>query len=431
VRFIAINNGVDSADQQQSDLTPIINIFNEMYAKDTSKKIRAVFKAKGESGKPLSTNPPYGYIKDPEDKHHWLVDEKAAVVVREIYQLCMSGRGPTQIAKELTRRQIPTPTEYNLANGLPVRSPLPEVPCMWQTKTVVGILSRPEYTGCIVNFKTHKKSYKIKKTVLNDPADWKVFENAHEAIIDKETYDTVQRIRDGRRRWEPMGEMPPLSGMVFCADCGSIMYQVRGRGWTHDKEYFVCATYRKRGKQLCPSHQIRNVVIEEILLQHLREVTAFAREHEDEFVEMVTKASSKNTEKALRESRKEYEQAKARIAKLDTIVQRLYEDNVEGKISDERFMKMSATYDAEQKELESRVSELEKTIETTKEKSANISHFLKLVKQYTDIRDLDAEIIRTFVERINVYKAEKVNGRRQQRIQIIFNCSGEINLPQA
>lgn len=172
-------------------------------------------------------------------------------------------------------------------------------------------------------------------------------------------------------------------------------------------------------------------MIEEILLQHLREVTAFAREHEDEFVEMVTKASSKNTEKALRESRKEYEQAKARIAKLDTIVQRLYEDNVEGKISDERFMKMSATYDAEQKELESRVSELEKTIETTKEKSANISHFLKLVKQYTDIRDLDAEIIRTFVERINVYKAEKVNGRRQQRIQIIFNCSGEINLPQA
>ncbi|MDD6514873.1 MAG: recombinase family protein [bacterium] len=433
VRFIAINNGVDSANQQESDLTPFINIFNEFYAKDTSKKIRAVFKAKGQSGKPLCTNPPYGYKKDPDDKTRWIVDDEAAAVVKEIFHLCMSGYGPTQIAKELRKRRIETPAEYGKRVGVNVPAAKQrenDDPCRWTTSTVVHILERREYTGCTVNFKTYKKSYKSKKQVKNDPSEWAIFEGMHEAIIEPEVYDTVQKIRDGRRRQTPMGEMPALSGMVYCADCGHKLYQVRGR-CLPQSEYMVCATYRKKGKSVCPSHQIRNSVIEQLLLEDLQRVTAYARNHEDEFLRLVTRNSEKALDRELRDCRKEYEQAKARIAKLDTLIQRIYEDNVEGKISDERFAKLSANYETEQAQLQGRVEELQRFFDNAKEKSLNANHFLALVRKYTDIRELDAEIIREFVERINVFQAEKVDGHRQQRIQIIYNCIGAVDLPDA
>lgn len=433
VRFIAINNGVDSANQQESDLTPFINIFNEFYAKDTSKKIRAVFKAKGQSGKPLCTNPPYGYKKDPDDKTRWIVDDEAAAVVKEIFHLCMSGYGPTQIAKELRKRRIETPAEYGKRVGVNVPAAKQrenDDPCRWTTSTVVHILERREYTGCTVNFKTYKKSYKSKKQVKNDPSEWAIFEGMHEAIIEPEVYDTVQKIRDGRRRQTPMGKMPALSGMVYCADCGHKLYQVRGR-CLPQSEYMVCATYRKKGKSVCPSHQIRNSVIEQLLLEDLQRVTAYARNHEDEFLRLVTRNSEKALDRELRNCRKEYEQAKARIAKLDTLIQRIYEDNVEGKISDDRFAKLSGNYEAEQAQLQSRVEELQWFLDDAKEKSLNADHFLALVRKYTDIRELDAEIIREFVERINVFQAEKVDGHRQQRIQIIYNCIGAVDLPDA
>ena len=431
VRFIAINNGVDSANQQESDLTPFINIFNEFYAKDTSKKIRAVFKAKGQSGKPLCTNPPYGYKKAPDDKTRWIVDDEAAAVVKEIFHLCMSGYGPTQIAKELRKRRIETPAEYGKRVGVNVPAAKQrenDDPCRWTTSTVVHILERREYTGCTVNFKTYKKSYKSKKQVKNDPSEWAIFEGMHEAIIEPEVYDTVQKIRDGRRRQTPMGEMPALSGMVYCADCGNKLYQVRGR-CLPQSEYMVCATYRKKGKSVCPSHQIRNSVIEQLLLEDLQRVTAYARNHEDEFLRLVTRNSEKALDRELRDCRKEYEQAKARIAKLDTLIQRIYEDNVEGKISDDRFAKLSGNYEPEQAQLQSRVEELQRFLDDAKEKSLNADHFLALVRKYTDIRELDAEIIREFVERINVFQAEKVDGHRQQRIQIIYNCIGAVDLP--
>lgn len=427
VRFIAINNGVDSVNQQDSDFTPFLNIINEWYAKDTSKKIRAVFKAKGESGKPLCTNPPYGYVKDPQDRLHWIIDEDAASVVKEIFHLCMQGLGPTQIAKELTKRNILCPTAHFKNIGL---NPgyIPANPCAWQSRTVADILAKQEYLGHTVNFKSHKKSYKSKKTIKNNPSEWQIFENTHDAIIDDETFKTVQRIRDGRRKVSRLGDMGILSGMMFCADCGNKLYQVRGKGWEHDKEYFVCATYRKV-KGGCSSHQIRNVVVEQLLLQDLQRVTSFARDHEDEFIQLITSNSEKELNKELRDCRKEYEQAKARISKLDTIIQRLYEDNVEGKISDERFMKMSATYETEQKELNARVTVLQDFIDHAKEKSLNAEHFLSLVRKYTDIKELDAEIIREFVEKIIVFKAEKIDGHRTQRIQIIYNCIGAVELP--
>ena len=429
VRFIAINNGVDSINGTENDMTPFINLFNEFYAKDTSRKIRAVFKAKGNAGKPLCTNPPYGYIKDPEDKNHWIIDETAAEVVKEIFHLCVQGYGVSKIANIITAKHIMNPTAHAKALGIGVsdnRSTADDY--KWGNSTISHMLTRQEYIGSTVNFKTYRKSYKQKKQLKNDPENWQIFEGTHEAIIDKETFAIVQRIREGRRRVTPMGEMPILSGMLFCADCGAKLYQVRHRGWTHDKEHFVCATYRKV-KGGCSSHQIRNVVVEELLLDGIRSITAFAKDHEDEFVQMVTDKTRAEVNKSLRADKRELEQAQARAGKLDGIIQSLYEDNLDGKISDERFAKMTASYEEEQETLESRIRELKEAIGTVTESTCNVDVFLKLVRKYTDIHELNAEIIREFVEKIYIYKAERIDGKRIQRIKIVWNCIGEFTPP--
>ena len=429
IRFIAINNNVDSANQQDSDFTPFLNIINEWYAKDTSKKIKAVFKAKGQSGKPLCTNPPYGYIKDPEDKTHWIVDKVAATVVREAFHLCMEGYGPTQIAKEFVKRGYKNSTGHAKEQGIKRpdnRSDGNDF--SWHSSSIVHMLSRQEYLGHTVNFKTFRKSYKNKKQILNDPLEWQIFENTHEAIIEEPVFKVVQKIRDGRRRLSLMGEMPILSGMLFCADCGNKLYQVRHRGWEHDKEHFVCATYRKV-KGGCSSHQIRNVVVEELLLDGIRSVTAFAKEYENEFVELVTKKSRATLDKSQREGKRELEQSLTRISKLDDVIQRLYEDNIDGKISDDRFAKMTANYEAEQNDLERRVAELKLAITTEKDSSLNADRFLALVRKYTDIQELTAEKIREFIDKIYVFKAEKIDGKKVQRIKIVYNCIGELNAP--
>ena len=431
VRFIAINNGVDSANQQDSDFTPFLNIINEWYAKDTSKKIRAVFKAKGESGKPLCTNPPYGYIKDPEDKHHWIVDEVAADVVRDIFRMCVAGKGPSQIAKALTERKVPIPTAHLRSMGINTPAKESEDIYVWQQATIADMLEKKEYLGHTVNFKTQRKSYKSKKTVNNDPSEWMVFENTHEAIIDQETFEIVQNIRNGRRRLTPMGEMPILSGMLFCADCGAKLYQVRARGWTHEQEHFVCATYRKQ-KGKCTSHQIRNVQVEQILLTEINRMLAFVRERESEFVELLTKKNERDLNRQFRECSRELEQATQRITKLDSIIQRLYEDNLDGKISDERFAKMTATYEQEQKDLQARVIALRETLANAKAQRLNIDSFLAQVRKYTEVKELDAEIIRTLVERIDVFTPEKTPGTRakKQTVLIRWNFIGAVDLPQ-
>ena len=429
VRFIAVNNGVDSVNGTENDMTPFINLFNEFYAKDTSRKIRAVFKAKGNAGKPLCTNPPYGYIKDPEDKNHWIIDETAAEVVREIFHLCVQGYGVSKIANIITAKHIMNPTAHAKALGIGVsdnRSTADDY--KWGNSTISHMLTRQEYIGSTVNFKTYRKSYKQKKQLKNDPDNWQIFEGTHEAIIDDETFAIVQRLREGRRRVTPMGEMPILSGMLFCADCGAKLYQVRHRGWTHDKEHFVCATYRKV-KGGCSSHQIRNVVVEELLLDGIRNITAFARDHEDEFVQMVTNKTRAEVNRSLRDDKRELEQAQVRAGKLDDIIQRLYEDNLDGKISDERFAKMTTSYEDEQKMLESRIRELKAAIGTVTENTSNVDAFLKLVRKYTDIQELTAEIIREFVEKIYVYKVERIDGKRIQRIKIVWNCIGEFTPP--
>ena len=429
VRFIAINNGIDSANQQDSDFTPFLNIINEWYAKDTSKKIRAVFKSKGQSGKPLCTNPPYGYLKSPEDKLKWIVDEEAAEVIRMIFRFCMAGFGPTQIARQLEERCISVPTVHLRNKGINTPARPPENPYAWQARSVADILAKMEYLGHTVNFKTYKKSYKSKVKMQNNPEDWLIFKNTHEAIIDEATWETVQKIRDGKRRPTRLGEMGILSGMMFCADCGAKLYQVRGQGWPREKEYFVCATYRKV-KGGCTSHQIRNVVVEQLVLEDLRKVLRFAKENEAEFIQLVMKNSEKELNKELKQNQKDYEQAQARIVALDRIVQNLYEDNVFGKISDERFKKMSLDYESEQKELTGKVAALKEKLESAKEQSMNTDRFLALIKKYTEIKELDAEIIRAFIDKIIVFKAEKVDGKRQQRIRIFYYCIGAVDTPE-
>ena len=429
VRFIAINNGVDSANQQDSDFTPFLNIINEWYAKDTSKKIRAVFKAKGESGKPLCTTPPFGYKKDPDDKNHWIVDDDAAKVVKYIFQLCIEGYGPTQIAHKLKDEGIFTPSYYFKSIGLYPTAIITEEPCKWSARTVANILDKQEYLGHTINFKTRRKSYKIKKKIDNDPSEWKIFKNKHEAIIDEETFNTVQRIRNGRRRRTLLGDMPLLSGMVYCADCGSKLYQVRSKDWNHDKEYMVCATYRKRGKHNCTSHQIRNIYIEKALLYMIQQVTAFARDYEDEFVELVAKNKNKELERKIRECKKELEQSMNRVSKIDLLIQRLYEDNVEGKISDEQFIKMTSAYENEQQTLNVRITELNKIIKNEQEKITNTTSFLNLIKCYTNITKLDAEIIRTFIEKVYIYNVDTIGTKKIKKIKIVFNFIGEIDLP--
>ena len=364
IRFISVNNGVDSDSQTENDMTPFINIFNEFYAKDTSRKIKAVKKAKGEAGKPISSNPPYGYIKDPEDKNRWIVDEEAAKNLKDVFQLCIQEYGVTKIAHIMTERHILNPSAYAEAHGR--KTPTKRIytdSYTWTTPTISKMLSRPEYLGHTVNFKTYHKSFKNKKTYYNDPDKWKVFENTHEAIIDQDTFDIVQRIRQGRRRMIPITDEPSiLSGMLYCGDCGHKMYIKRKRSQGPENDAFVCSQYR-HATGACTSHRIKDKIVKQIVLEDLRRVTAFAREHEDEFVQIVMKQSESDTCRDLRRQRKVLEDAQNRMNRLDTIVSKLCEDNLDGKISDERFARMSAGYDNEQKELEKRIDELKAAID--------------------------------------------------------------------
>ena len=283
VHFIAVNDGVDSV-RGDSEFTAIRNVFNEMYAKDTSKKIRATWQSKGRSGEHLTTIPPYGYKKDPENKKRWIVDEEAAAVVQKIFALCMDGMGPTQIAKWLQENKVLSPVAYCYENDLPTTSKRPTDPYKWATKTVVHILERLDYLGHTVNFKTSKQSFKSKKVLWNDPADWVIFENTQESIIEESVFLIVQKIRQGRRRPTKMGDMGMFSGLLFCADCGGKMYLCRANHFKPEQEYYLCSTYRK-DRTLCSTHSIRRVVLEEIVLRNLREAIQYVTQYEDDFVQ--------------------------------------------------------------------------------------------------------------------------------------------------
>ena len=416
VRYIAINDGVDTF-KSENEFMAFKNIFNDWYARDTSKKIRAVFKAKGQSGKPLSY-PIYGYKRSETDKNLWVIDEEPAEVVRKIFRLCIKGYGPTQIARILTEEGILTPTAYALSQGRDNGHKNAKLH-RWGSETISGILDKPEYCGHTVNFRTHVKSYKNKKRVDNPKEDWLIFENTHEAIVTKHEFDLVQELRKNKRRLTKHEEVNPFSGMVYCADCGKKMYLCRATSLTTDQEHMKCATYAK-DKDGCTAHFIRTIVLKEIVLSELNKLLVNVRESEEEFVQAAMDNSVQNQSSELSKAKKALKQSEKRIAELDRLFTRLYEDNVSGKISDERFAMMSAGYEDEQKKLKASVTELTAYIETAEQKSADVTAFISVVQKYERITELTPEIMHELIEKIVVHTPDKSSGHRTQQIEIHY-----------
>ena len=427
VHFIAVNDGVDSK-QGDNEFTPFRNIINEWYAKDTSKKIRAVMKVKGNAGEHLTTNAPYGYMKDPANPKQWVRDNDAANVVYDIGLYVMDGYGPSQIARLLKQRKILTPAAYYESKGINCNVKPQDDPYGWNASTVAHILDRwREYLGHTVNFKTTKKSYKSKKKIQNPESEWVIFENTHEPIWTESIADAVRLARQTRRRPTKMGEMGMFSGMMFCADCGSIMYQCRATGFRREQEYYLCAGYRK-SRDICGStHSIRTVILEELILQNLCKVVSYAREQEDQFVKMVMDMDEKERSKGLAKKKKLLTDAEKRISELDRIFKHLYEDNITGKLTDERFKKLSADYEAEQAALQTQANSLREEIQEEESKCANVERFLSIVRKYTEIPELTPHILHEFVEKIVVHAATDPHSKtnRKQEVDIYYKgtCS--------
>ncbi|WP_322204202.1 DUF4368 domain-containing protein [Acutalibacter intestini] len=423
VRFIAVNDGVDSDDQMGNDFTPFRNIINEWYAKDTSKKIRAVFRNKGMSGQRLAVNAPYGYIKGEDG--HLLVDEETAPVVELIFQLCVEGNGPGKIARMLKEREIPTPGTITFQRTGQTSRYFPDDPCRWNAATVQRILEQDTYLGRTTNFKTTKLSYKSKKTVINSPDKWAVFEGTHEAIIDKETWEIVQKSREHRRRPTKMGEMGLFSGLAYCADCDAKLYHHRSITLTKEQESYICSNYQSRKK--CTAHYIRAVVLEQLVLQNLQRVVAYAQEDENEFVRRVMENKTAVQRAEQEQAKRKLEKQERRISELDRIIQQLYEDRVSGALSAERFAKLSGGYEKEQKELKQSAKELQAIVNTIETQAVNVQSFLKIVRKYTAPTELTPALLREFVEKIVVHAPDKSSGHRTQRIDVHYNFIGEID----
>ena len=383
VRFIAINNGIDSQNQQDSDFTPFLNIINEWYAKDTSKKIRAVMKSKGEAGEYLCTNPPYGYLKDPDNKKRWIVDEEAAKVVEDIFSLCVAGNGPSQIARILKNQQIDTPTIHYQKIGKPIKNCLPMNDYDWDQKTVSEILERPEYLGHMVNFKTHKQPYKIKKAVDNPKEQWRIFPNTHEPIVDEETFNRVQELRKNKRRPTRTGKTNMFSGIVRCADCKAKMYYCTTKNFDKRQDHFVCSTSRIKGKEVCGSHFIRAVILEQGVLHHIRTVMWLVANYEEKFRAALGAMQKSEMKKALASKKKQVNQIERRIDELDRLFKKVYEDYANQRLSEARYEMLSSDYETEQAELREKLQALTAEIEQQEEQADSIDRFIVKIKKYS------------------------------------------------
>ncbi len=425
IRYIAINDGVDS-DKGDNDFTPFRNLFNDFYARDTSKKIRAVMRAKGNAGEHLCTNPPYGYMKDPADKKKWMVDEEAAEIVKRIFDLCIAGKGPMQIAKLLTAEHILTvKAHYAQRAG----KPLPEKPYHWDPKSVAGILERPEYTGCTVNFKTYSKSHKLKKRLYNVPENQRIFPNTQPAIIDEQVFVRVQELRENKRRPAKQAERQGLfSGLLYCADCGSKLHFATGKNMTPQQDCYRCSRYKSNTGD-CTMHFIREETLKLFVLQRIFDVTALFFDDAMAFEEAAKKQHFQEAEKEAKKRKREIAQAEKRIGELDRIFKRIYEDDISGTISHERFLKLSTDYEAEQRELTEQVKTWREVVEIFEQDRSDFDSFAAIVRKYVGIRELTPTIVNEFVKKIIVHAPDKSSGHRRQKIELVWNFIGEVNLP--
>lgn len=422
IRYIAINDGVDS-DKGDNDFTPFRNLFNDFYARDTSKKIRAVMRAKGNAGEHLCSNPPYGYVKDPESKKRWIIDSEAAEIVKRIFDLCVAGKGPMQIAKALTAGKVLTVKAYYAKRD---GKPMPDNPYRWSVETIRGILERPEYTGCTVNFKTYSKSHKLKKRLQNAPENYRIFPDTQPAIVDRNVFERVQELRANKRRPAKQAERQGLfSGLLYCVDCGSKLHFATGKNMTPKQDCYRCARYKSNTGD-CTMHFIREETLKRFVLRRIFDVTAMFFEDIMSFQKAVYEQRFEEAEKAAKKRKREIAQAEKRIAELDRIFKRIYEDDISGAISHERFLKLSAEYEAEQKELTEKVKVDREMVNAYEQDKADFDSFAAVIRKYVGITELTPTIVNEFVKKIIVHAPDKSSGHRRQKIQIIWNFVGEL-----
>ena len=428
IRLVAVSDNIDTA-EGENELAPIRNLFNEWYARDISKKRRISNKIKGNAGEPMG-QPPYGYIKDPDNPKHWIVDEEAAQVVRRIYSMTLEGYGTEQIAASLEQDGILTPRAYWLKKG--IKRPgkgKEQPPTKWNSSSVTKILSLQEYCGDILNFKTYSKSYKNKKRLENDRENWVIFKDVHEPIIERAIFEQVQQKRGKiRKRRTHEGERNMFSGLLVCADCGHNLHFHFNQG-NPDIKYFNCSNYKGNRGSCTSTHYVRVDFLEQVVLGEIRRLTKFASQFEDEFVKAVIGHSqqAEATDRKLKE--KELKALQARDEELDGLFERIYEDNVSGKLSDDRFARMSRRYEEEQKELAEKIKALRAEIDKQSSQSMTTDMFISLVRKYTRARKLTPRMLNELIEKIEVFNAEKIDGVWEQRLRIHYNCVGAIEIP--
>ena len=432
VRFIAVNDGVDSERGDSDGFAAIRNLFNEWYPRDTSKKVRVVFRQKGTSGKHLG-KPPYGYRTDPADKDHWIIDEDAAPVVKRIFDLAIGGKGPEQIARILEQDKVLTTKALyaKQSENHPdpkKRKKMPERPYHWIGQSVVGILERMEYTGCTCNFKTYSKSYKLKKRIPNAIEDMCIFPDTQEAIVSQAQWDRVQELRKNKRRPTKAQRQGLFSGLLFCPDCGNKLHFATCKSFDGKQDHYVCSSY-KSGRGTCSAHYIREDVLRELVMERIRAVNAYIRQDVEGFQEEWLQCRRSDQERSIREDRKRVEQAKKRLADLDVLLSRLYEDFVLGDLNKERYKKMTADYEAEQEQLKLEIEVTEEWLETQETMSADVDAFVALTQKYVDVPELTPTIVNEYIKKIEVFAPDKSSGKRVQKVKIYFNFVDDVEIP--
>ena len=435
VHFIAVANSVDSNKTESAEFAPFINIMNEWYIRDSSKKIKTVLKSRGMEGEHHTSNHAiYGYRKDKDNPSKWVIDEEAAEIVRRIFQMSLEGNGPYQIAKILTEEKIERPSYYLAQRGMGnhISNYNSAEPYLWRGTTVSNILSRQEYMGHTVNFRTYKESYKSKRNKKAPKEDWIIFENTQEEIIDEETFNTVQKLRKVTRRTDSTGKANPLTGLVYCADCGAKMYNHRGkavykRDWLgrktdkrrSPKDEYICSKYnlaRTNFQKECSSHYIRSEVLTKLVLETIQEVSEYVKLNEEEFIKKVYSTSKEQQEK--------------RISEINSLIRKLYEDNVSGKLSNKHFDMMLKDFEKEQAVLEKSIEQAEETLRDFEEDTIRADKFIALVKKYTDFSELTTPMINEFVDKILVHEGIWENYERTQEVEIYLNFIGKFEMPK-
>ena len=429
IRLVAVSDGVDS-DEGEDDFTPFKNIMNEYYAKDISKKRRIVNKMKGNAGVPLSP-PPYGYIKNPDDPRFWVVEPEAAEVVRRIYRMALEGYGLAEIAARLAADGVVNPTYYWRSRGTSRGGSKSTVePTKWGHTTVKKILTLQEYCGDVINFKSYSKSYKMKKRIENPEENRAIFLNVHEAIIDRQTWEKVQALQKGTRRKKPTvtQESSVFSGLLKCPECGGNLNFHFNQN-NHDIKFFSCQNHNSGYRKCSKTHYIRLDFLEQVVLYEVKRLACFASEYENDFIKAMIGRSAKVAENTALRKQRELDTLTARDRELDMLFERLYEDNVAGKIDDARFAKMSKRYEQEQGENAKKIKALRLELKKDESKRMDIDDFLETVRRYTDATTITKRMVAELIDHIEVYHAEKQDGVTNQRVVIYYNCIGAFDVP--